>query len=513
MGSKAISLDDLTSALQNLQKKGRKSEDEEGTTDAEFKDVSVARAGKKIVLPEDMSYDEAIQWMKRKRKQEEQEVNVSIRVDAFPLDGACALMDVLRDAYGWTDLQSRMSFFGEIKPTLIDVEIGPNESRQVPWGDIAIPGIEGTLSTGWEMHDDRPCFTLNGTIKRKHEKVIHRLGDAIKQRVKTGSIYRGKAIRMRFRDQDGDRIQFRPDVAPRFEDLTSVKPEELIFPRETQMVLETTLFTPVEFSEACRKEGIPLKRGVLLEGPFGTGKTLTAAVLARICVEHGWTFLYVEDVRDLDMAIKFAKLYQPTVVFGEDIDRAVGMQRDSEVDRILNTLDGIGSKTSEIFVVLTTNEVDKIGPAFLRPGRIDTVVHIGPPDTEAAIRLVRLYGKGRVDATDEEIGEAVQPVVGSNAAFLQEVTERSRLAAIRRTGGTEGEGLSIKASDIAYASQQMRAHLVLTNPELDERVKRNPVEEGMTAIGGRIADAVVGRLGESKVGKNLAQQLLKQLGR
>ena len=57
------------------------------------------------------------------------------------------------------------------------------------------------------------------------------------------------------------------------------------------------------------------------------------------------------------------------------------------------------SKDSEIMVVLTTNEVSKIHPAFLRPGRIDAVVSIRPPDTEATVRMVRRYGRGLVDAS------------------------------------------------------------------------------------------------------------------
>ena len=478
---------ELAGILESLTRGAKKAGDPEGLVDKEFEDVNVVRKGRKIVLPLDMSYTEAIDWMKRKRKQEETEIAIKIRVDAFPLDGACALCDVLKDMYGWSDLVPRPGFFGPEPPMMISVETGPNgESRQVPWGDMQIPKIEGTLTTSFTMNDDRPCFELTGVVKRKHEKIIQKIGDAIKERVRTHSIYRGKAIRMRFRDADGERIKFDPTIAPKFEDLKDVKPEDLIFSKDTQEMLETTLFTPVQYTQACREQGVPLKRGVLLEGPFGTGKTLTAGVLARICVENGWTFLYVDDVRDLDMALKFARLYQPCVVFGEDIDRAIGMNRSSDVDRILNTLDGIGSKKAEIFVCLTTNNVDVIGPAFMRPGRIDTVVHIGPPDGEAAVKLVRLYGHGRVKGNDKDIEKAVKPVIGSNAAFLQEVTERSKLAAIRRI---EGKGsIMITPTDIAYAASQMAAHLKLSAPD-KEGLEVNPVAEFARALGKELETA------------------------
>lgn len=483
----------------------RKEGDPEGVADKEFEDINVERKGKKITLPKGMSYGEAITWLKRKRKQEETEVAIEIKIDAFPLDGACALADVLKEIYGWSDLVPRPGFFGPQPPQMISVETGPNgESRQVPWGDMQIPKIDGTLSTSFTMDDDRPCFVLRGTVKRKHEKTINKIGDAIKRRVKTHSIYRGKAIKMKFRDRDGDRIEFDPSVAPRFEDLKGVRPEDLIFSRETEETIATTLFTPVQYTNVCRERGIPLKRGVLLEGPFGTGKTLTAAVLARICVENGWTFLYVEDVRDLDMALKFARLYQPCVVFGEDIDRAVGMKRNSSVDQILNTLDGIGSKKAEIFTVLTTNNVDIIGPAFMRPGRIDTVIHIGPPDTEAAVKLVRLYGKGEVQGSDEDIAYAVEPVIGSNAAFLQEVTERSKLGAVARTGG---EDLTITPTDIAYAARQMANHLTLSDPD-KEGLDVDPAEIFGEAIGnGLLKNTALLKKISAKVTDDVASRL------
>lgn len=466
-------------------------ETQEGMVDTGYKDFDVERKGTKIILPPDMTYDTAINWLKRKRKQEESEVEVSESIRAFPLDGAVALADVLKEIYGWTDLVSTFGgFLGmmEFKPTLIAVDIGPNETIQVPWGNIQIPGIEGTLETGWEMNDEMPCFVLKATIKRKHEKVIHQLADAVRERIKTHSIYRGKAIRMSFRDTEGNRKDFNPSNCPRFEDPTQVTSDDLIFDAETEAILRTALFTPVKYADACRTYRTPLKRGVLLEGPYGTGKTLTAGALAGICVTapKPWTFLYVEDVRDLDLAIRFARLYQPTVVFGEDIDRAVGMNRDTEVDRILNSLDGIGSKSNEIFVVLTTNDVEVINPAFIRPGRIDTVVHIGPPDVEASVRLIRLYGGSLLDerATDEMLAEAVWPVVGSNAAFLREVTERSKLHAISRS---EGREMIISAEDIKHAALQMANHQRLADP-----TKKGEGPSPMESVGDFVAGRVTG---------------------
>jgi transitional endoplasmic reticulum ATPase len=212
---------------------------------------------------------------------------------------------------------------------------------------------------------------------------------------------------------------------------------------------------------------VPLKRGILLEGRYGTGKTLTAHRLAQICVQNGWTFLYVEDVRDLDMAVAFAKLYQPCVLFAEDVDRTMpNGPRTPEIDKILNTLDGVESKHLEVMTVLTTNHVGGIHSGFLRPGRIDTVIPILAPDDGAMLRLVRHYGKTKdgiaiVEGTDAEIIAAVKGLKGSNAAFVQEAVERAKLSAI----GNSEDTMVIRPDDISVAVASMQTHIKMVCPE------------------------------------------------
>jgi transitional endoplasmic reticulum ATPase len=313
-------------------------------------------------------------------------------------------------------------------------------------------------------------FLIGGVVKRKHEKLIHELSIAVKERATSDSIYKGKAIRVNYRDEDGDAIVFTPDYCPRFIDTDGVREGELIFPDITERLVSTTLFTPIEYTETCRAASIPLKRGVMLEGPYGVGKSLCANVVAKKCVDNGWTFIYVEDVRDLDAALNLAEMYQPAVVFGEDVDRAVGMERDAEVDRILNTLDGVGKKELEIVTILTTNSVEKINQAMIRPGRIDTVIPVRAPDAHAAARLVLLYGRNMVVESPQALEPVLQPLVdrGANAAVFREVVERAKLGGVRRCNGRE---IEVDAEDIHTAVVTMGNHMDLLAPreQTDER--------------------------------------------
>ena len=123
---------------------------------------------------------------------------------------------------------------------------------------------------------------------------------------------------------------------------------------------------------------------------------------------------------------------------------------------ILNTIDGIDSKTSEIMVCLTTNHVNKLNRAMMRPGRLDAVIEIERPDAESVARLCRNYCGALLDA-DEDLDEPAAILAGQTAAVVREVCERSKMGAIARTGKAD----SVSASDLATSANGMRAQLDL----------------------------------------------------
>jgi transitional endoplasmic reticulum ATPase len=467
-------------ALQECVQEHQEKQKKRGVT---FKDVEVIESAEtnRIILPEGMGAEEAQKWLKRYEEQMAMEVELNIEIEAFPLDGAIALAKVLKETFGWTNLIPTKSFFGDIPPRLIEVEVAPGIREQVHWGKMQIPGIAGYIETGITQKGKRVMFVIGGVIRRKHEKLIHGLAEKVRQRVKEHSIYRGKAIRISFRDEEGNPKSFSPDDGPTFIDTSAIKEDELIFPEETQVEIETTMFTPIEYADGCRDVRVPLKRGIMLEGPYGVGKTLAAYVTAKKCVRHGVTFLYCDDVRDLDAALALGDIIGgQVVVFSEDVDRAVGLERDSEVDRILNTLDGVNTKSSEVMTVLTTNNIHGINQAMIRPGRIDTVIPVRAPDSNAAARLVLLYGRGLVDSTERELEDALKPLMGCNAAVFREVVEKSKLAAVRRLKGN-CKNLTVEACDIGIAAVSMQQHMDLLKPRVD--TSDTPMEKFGRAVG------------------------------
>lgn len=449
----------------------------------EFKNVDIVRGGNEITVPDGMSLRQARTWLERKEVEEEQEIAIDEVVDAFVLEGAYAFMKAIARTYGFAALVPTPGFFGPNPPTMIGVDIGVNETAQVPWGRIEVPKIAGFLETGLMVKDNRVLFRIGGEVKQKHKHEVKRLADLTRQIVKDESIYRGKAIRVAFPDTTDPR-KINPRDCPKFIATDSTRVDELIFSQKVRTSVNTSLFTPIEHTDNCRKYQIPLKRGILLEGPFGTGKTLTAYVAAKKCEENGWTFIYLSTVKDLKTAIHFAKQYQPAVIFAEDVDRAMDGERDEKMDEILNTVDGVDTKGMELIIVLTTNNVERIEPAMMRPGRLDAIISVEAPDAEASIKLVKLYARGRLDEQDnyDVVGQKLN---GQIPAVIREVVERSKLAAVGRLQGTEQ--LVLKAADLEFAADEMLNHLrLMAQKPVDER---SDIEKAADKIAVGLTDA------------------------
>lgn len=460
--------------------------------------------GKQIILPEGMGYDAAIKSLQRKMKEEETLVNISHEIDAYPHDGAWALMNVLKDRYGWASPVPTPGFFMDIPPTMISVEVAPGQFEQAFWGDFQLPGIEGRISTGSMNKNGRIIFRIAGSVKKKHQKEVAAVAEGVKKWLAEHSVYRHQAIRLRTTD-DG---QLDLNQGPTFVDLSGVKEEELVLPTGVQEAVDTNLFALIEYTDACKANKIPLKRGLLFEGPYGTGKTLCASVAAKKCVKNSWTFIYLDRVTGLKAALEFAQQYAPAVVFAEDIDRAVnGEERTVDIDDVLNTIDGIESKSSNIITVLTSNHVENINRAMLRPGRLDAIVAFQAPDKEAAARLIKLYARDLLKE-GESVDEAAAELAGQIPAIIREVVERSKLHAIFRT---KGNRFTLIGEDLTHAAKGMKKHIELLSE------KKEVVKNAATVLGESMQKVMIESMSHKdsldwgKVGKEAGHALFKKL--
>ena len=443
--------------------------------------VDMVREGTQIILPAKMGLRTAIKELERQAEQEEMEVNIMELIPGFPLDAAHAFVQALAQQFGWVNALPTPGFFGPTPPTMIGLQVDPDGTTvQIPWGKIGIPGLSGALQTGIQFVDNRPTFCIGGTIKQKDKELVNGIAKMTKDYLREHSIYKGKAIRVKFAT---DPKKFSPlDHQPKFIATSDVRPDELVFSKDVDKQVRINIWTPIQALAAVKAAKVPLKRGVLLYGRYGVGKTLLASVTARMSVMAGVTFMDLEDSRQLPQAVQFARMLGGMVViFAEDVDRCdEDGSRTDAFNEILNTVDGLTSKTDEVLIVYTTNHVERISKAMLRQGRIDKVIHIKEPDAEAAQRLVRLYARHML-AAQEDLTEVGELLAGFIPAAIREVVEQSKLSAIER-----GDVHHITAEDLRVTAENTKEHMALLKETPTDT--RSELEKFGDAIGARVAD-------------------------
>jgi len=127
------------------------------------------------------------------------------------------------------------------------------------------------------------------------------------------------------------------------------------------------------------------KRGIIMYGPQGTGKTtIINKMVETLVIEHNGLVFSIEDSTDLNSYVAFSSILRqiepdrPLIVVIEDIDGLLDDGRTTE-KVLLNVLNGI-NQIQRVVYIATTNYPEKIGPRLMnRPGRFDRRFKIGQP--------------------------------------------------------------------------------------------------------------------------------------
>lgn len=437
-----------------------------------FKDVTYATNTEngQILLPEKMELSEAIWWLKTKQKDLETVITIRETIPGYPVDVAHAMGLAVQDMFGIRELRASGGFWGGNPPVFMSVPINAKgDTVEVFTGKFALPGIDGTIETGRVWNEE---LLVVSNIKQKCVPKLREFLALVRTKLREHSLYKGQAIRVGM-TKESNMFEEKITMAdPEFMD-TSKMPAELVLNANTRELLTAGLWTPIERSEQTRFYGISLKRTVLLEGPYGTGKSLSALETARRATPAGWSFIYLNNVRDLKRVYPFAQRYAPAVMFAEDIDLIVKHEDDDDdnpdaVNMLNNVLDGIDSKTHDIILILTTNHANRLPESLMRVGRFDLVAHYERPDQIASVELVRQYAGNDVDEADFDIEVVGDLLAGNQPSTIHEIVKRAKLFAQSRFHPDYRGPLRLATRDIELSAQSMANHLRLLDKDETE---------------------------------------------
>jgi AAA+ superfamily predicted ATPase len=225
--------------------------------------------------------------------------------------------------------------------------------------------------------------------------------------------------------------------------IVGCKWDDLVLDYKVRSMLKDDFESFFERQDWFRENKLPFRRGYLLHGPPGNGKStaVRAMMTSRGLTAYAMRLFDSQvDDSDLDRLFELAVKNRPSMILLEDLDRAFPRTGESKsrisLQQLLNNLDGVGTGEG-VVVVATANEPTILDPAILRrPGRFDRVIHFPNPSTELRQRYLQQLNPS---LPARHLKLSVEDSEGFSFAQLREVHVIAGQRAFERKGEI-GEG-------------------------------------------------------------------------
>ncbi len=395
---------------------------------------------RKIVIPDNMDWRSAAKHCSRRADEDEEIVPVVRDYHTLPWQGCHSLERVLQRDYSATARGAS------------ELSVPSAEGKTtIRWGDWQVAALGKVEQDFYNSKDEGPMFRVIVHVPFCDKDRATKLLDSVGDEIATRSLYAGAAVVLKPDEEGRLSINSAPPVVP----VAKVLPHEVVLPKGEREALMSEVLGPIEHGEEMQRRGLPVRRGVLLAGRPGTGKTLSARMLTYAAIQKGFTVWYLGDARAMESALRIASTFEPALLIVEDIDRVMGGKRGHVTDRILNALDGL-DRSARVLLVATTNDPDQLPSPLLRPGRLDTVLEFGPCDEGAAEELLRQF---LGEYAPDDFNGSAKKCVGLLPASVREVATKAQLHAINRSvsGKIDPESVTLAAQTVWTQQNRLKS--------------------------------------------------------
>ncbi len=213
----------------------------------------------------------------------------------------------------------------------------------------------------------------------------------------------------------------RDDVGPCFGKI-EIETDELIQLPDmicNEVIDQIQQFWSDRVKDAMKKRGFLHKRGILMFGEPGSGKTCTIQILVQMLMANGGLAIYAEDPHILSNCLQLLRRIEPNrpiIVILEDFDTLT--ERDRRENNWLAVLDGEAQIDNVVFLA-TTNYIEQLDKRLVdRPSRFDVIVPVPMPTAKARAAYIR---HKEPELTDDDLFEWVQASAGYSIAHIKEM--------------------------------------------------------------------------------------------